>query len=148
MIKDLDNPFDGSWTVTNDEWEHIAKKAGVKPSIIFVYNIDNTATYKLLARVSRLFSRQLCPLFSLMNTSDRQLQAFVSNLEEYSFVRILYRDEFNSLFGEDLKLPTILYESGSKIQVLLSSAEISESMNLGELEKATVRRLEMPLSVE
>jgi hypothetical protein len=141
VIKDLDDPFDGTWTISLDEWEFIEEEMGLKPSIVLVYSLDNTIAQKFLERLGRLISVRLDPLYALVHTSSRQSQTFFDNLSNIANVEVLYRDEYVNKYGEEVNLPLIFHQVGSNIRILVNAEEISEFVSPSNLEKALTGKL-------
>jgi len=140
IIRDLDDPFDGVWRIDTTEWELLGEKIGLKPTLILVFNVDNTYLHRLWVWLNRLFARNLCALSLLLNTVKQQ-NALHSALQSSVYLRVYYRDEFTELYEKNYRFPIVLKKSGYLPKQLIGKTELNKIVNLQTLIKKILRRL-------
>ncbi len=105
--------------------------------LIFVYNADNGLFNALTDTVHKIFSPEtyqcsLCRYTFGITGMLRPWKLFLDSLDCPK--EFLHRNEFFSKYPQStIKLPAILCEAGSGLEVLLTADEIKECSNLDNL---------------
>ena len=140
VIRDLDDPFTGTWRINNTEWAFLGEKLDLKPTLFFVYSIENVRIYKVFAFINKtFFSKQLCSLYSLFSDTEKQ-RRFLDELSDLAYLQIYYKDEFEALYERIEKLPAIIFKSAVQMQILIDPDEINEIANLTDLKRLIKER--------
>jgi hypothetical protein len=140
IIKDLDDPFEGTWKINVAEWELLGEKIKIKPTLFFVYGIGSSRIYKVLAFVNNIFSQRLCPLYSLLNGNNEQKKKF-EELEGLAYLRIYYKDQFEAVYEEQASLPAVIYKSGYEMKPILDRERISNINTVESLKELIFKEL-------
>jgi hypothetical protein len=140
IIKDLDDPFEGTWRINISEWEVIGEKIELKPTLLFIYNLDSSRFSVAWAFINKIFSKRLCALHSLLGKSEQQ-QPFFKDLAGSAYLKAYYKDEFENHYEKIDVLPVVVYKSNDKMDIMIDSVEISEVTMLTDLNKTIRERL-------
>jgi hypothetical protein len=141
VVRDLSDPFSGTWQINNMTWALLGEKLDLKPTLFFIYNIENTWDAKVSAFLNkRLFSKHLCKLYSLFSDIEKQ-RPMLDELSELAHVQIYYKDEFEALYERIDALPVVAYKTSNNIEIIMRSAEINEINNLTDLKNSIIERL-------
>lgn len=130
IIRDLDDPFDGTWKIDTTEWELLGEKIGLKPTLIFVFKLNSSYSSRWLAWLNKLFSNRLCALHSLLGTSKPQKELFAV-LDQLAYLQIYYKDDFEKFYEKRYSLPVVIKKSDNKLTEIIGQPELS---NLTELQ--------------
>jgi hypothetical protein len=167
IIKDLDDPFEGTWKINTDEWELLGEKIELKPTLFFVYNLDNNRFSVAWAFITRFFPNPPCALYALLhakyqpfrkrrtnyssvapsiapfligNKNNKQ-RTILGDLAEVATCKVSYRDDFKNIYEEISPLPAVIYKLNSKVEVILKSTDIKRITTPATLVKRIQKKL-------
>jgi len=166
IMKDLDDPFEGTWKIDTDEWELLGEKIGLKPTLFFVYNLDNKRSSVALAFLQEIVSKHPCALYVLLHARYQPQRkrrtrssaasggvpdpkgnkngghrTFFGDLAESTYFKVSYRDDFKELYEEIDPLPVVVYKSNIKTEVMINRAEINRIATPTALMKRIQKKL-------
>jgi hypothetical protein len=131
IIKDLDDPFEGTWKIDISEWELLGEKVELKRTVFFVYNLHSSRFAGLWAGIQSWVSKHPCALYRLMN--QREQQVSFDDVAAQAYFRIAYKDDFERFYEKLDTLPAVVCKSNGKSKVIVEPAEINATGSLAEL---------------
>jgi hypothetical protein len=140
IIRDLDDPFEGTWKIDSSEWETLSEKIEPRLTLFFVYSLDNSRLTAIWASVNKMFSRRLCALHSLLG-NVQQKSPFFDELARSTYPKTYYKNEYVERYEIIDALPVIVCWSDGRREVLVNSAEISTAATLPDLMNLLRERL-------
>ena len=166
IIRDLDDPFEGTWQIDIEEWRQLGEKIGLQPTLFFVCDLDSRPIYRMRDRLKKIGSRHLCALHKLLYAKYRPphrrqgaarasgsktipgKDLILGKLAEQAYCRVVYKDEYARLYEEIDTLPAIIYKSKNKIELMLKPAEIRRAATPAALLKKILKKLGALRAVE
>lgn len=159
IIRDLNNPFEGTWKVNLEDWISVLDTIEPKYHVIFIYNnknkfIDQVST----TSIGKLLSLNICKLSSLEREGFFRYKwsKFIKEIKrartEDKAVKcdLLFKDDivyggYDELF-KGLNAPCVVLKHGEQIECLLSDQEIDSCPNLTELINLFNRKIKIQIS--
>lgn len=133
IIKDLDDPFDGTWRIDANEWEFLKEKIDPRPHLYFVFNLNNTRFHRIWSDINKVLSRNICPLYALLGKIENQTN-LVNRLAKLAYLKFVFMNDFADMFQGAFVFPIVVCKLDGKLIPLINSTEINKIHNLSDLE--------------
>jgi hypothetical protein len=157
IIKDLDEPYEGTWKIGLEEWHKFFDVLIPTPHILFLFsNKDKFVDSVSRTAIGRRFSLSKCKL-SLLTHEDLLQRKWKRFLHQISITRsrvdktpsyeILYSNSFTrSGYGDGIPIPSnstpsVFLRRGDKFDSVMSRREIEECANFAEFEETFYRKI-------
>lgn len=139
IMKDLDDPFEGTWKINTDEWTLLGEKIELKPTLFFVYNLENNRFSEAWAFIRSFFPNPPCALYALLHTKYQPLstrkttqtsntnvvqRTILGGLASLAYCKITYKDDFKAIYEEIHSLPAVVYKLNSKVEIIMKPTDI------------------------
>ncbi len=160
IIRDLDDPFEGSWQIDIEEWEQLGEKIELKPTLYFVYNMDSRPIISIRAHIQKLVAKPPCALYELLHTRcppphKHRRSATVApgnkqssgkhfiyhHLAKRAYCRATYSDEYEKLYEKLNSLPAIVCKAKNQTSFMIKAEEIQNLATPLELLKKMRKKL-------
>jgi hypothetical protein len=141
IIKDLDDPFIGTWKIDLEEWDILGEHIELKPTLFFIFNLDSSPLSVFRAFLGMFSLKPLCRLYSYLSTARKQ-ELLTTDLDDSAYIKIYYHDQFEYTYGMSVStLPVVLFKLGDTMETLLDTTQVNMTTSTDGLKRLVKQEL-------